>query len=202
MDVLLVLGCVIALVVPTLLGVGISLFLERFLGRRAYIVGAVLPLMMIAGFYAAYHILVRATACQPEGSLICEEPFATAFFLFLAVFLLALLANTAAQFAVYLALHPPSSPRAAPPTDGVPEALTRQETRGPASMPEAETEVVVVEEQPSEELAEQEQLYAGPLAPEISETQVVEPEIVEADERFAGPVAPPEDEEPRRAWRE
>jgi hypothetical protein len=106
MDALFSLVCIISLVVPAIVGVGIAFVLERYLGRWAYVAGGLLPVIVFAGLYTLYHIWIRATPCEPVGSLVCGEPLSIALFLFLVILLVVILANALAQGALYLFLQP------------------------------------------------------------------------------------------------
>lgn len=110
MDALLTLLCIVSLLVPAALGVGITFLLERFLGRWAYVAGGLLPVIVFTGLYTLYHIWIRATPCEPVGSLACGEPLSIAFFLFVAILIVVMLANALAQGALYLFLHPRETP--------------------------------------------------------------------------------------------
>lgn len=112
MDVLPVLLCCFALWLPMLLGLGISYYAERFLGRRAYLVGWLVPIILFITFYGLYHLWLRLLSCTPVERLICGEPFLNLFLLFACVLGVVMLANGAAQFALYLFVHR----RDAPPT--------------------------------------------------------------------------------------
>lgn len=105
MEILLVFLCCGSLVITTAFGLGITFVLERFLGIWAYVAGALIPVVIFTALYTLYHIYVRATPCEPVGSLVCGEPFIVAFFLFLAVAFVILLANVLAQTSLYFLLY-------------------------------------------------------------------------------------------------
>lgn len=105
MEILLVFLCCGSLLFTTALGVGVTLLLERFLGIWAYVAGALVPVILFTALYTLYHIYVRATPCEPVGSLSCGEPFIAAFFLFAGVAFFLLLANILAQASLYFLLY-------------------------------------------------------------------------------------------------
>lgn len=104
--------CLCAFLVPTAIGVGITLALEKYLGIWSYLVGWALPVILLVGLYAVYDVYMRATPCEPADSLACGEPLAYAFLLFIALMCLTVFANAFAQGAVYLFLR---ARRQAPP---------------------------------------------------------------------------------------
>lgn len=105
MEFMLAFLCCGALVLTTAFGAGVTYALERFLGGWAYVVGAVLPVIAFAAFYTVYYIWIRATPCEPAGSLACGEPFFVALLLFVGVAFFVLIANILAQTSLYLYLY-------------------------------------------------------------------------------------------------
>lgn len=104
MEILLAFLCCGSLLMTTAFGVGVTFVLERFLGIWAYVVGAILPVILFTALYTTYHIYVRSTPCEPAGSLACGQPFISAFFLFVGVAFFLLIANILAQTSLYLFL--------------------------------------------------------------------------------------------------
>src|SRR5262245_389843 len=102
MNVLFVPLCCVGLVLPMALGLGISFYAERFLGRRAYVVGWLVPIFIFVTLYGLYHLWLRLLSCTPVNRLICGEPFLYIFLLFTAVLAILMLANGASLFALYL----------------------------------------------------------------------------------------------------
>ncbi len=97
--------CLCAFFVPTAVGVGITLLLEKYLGVWSYLVGWALPVILLVGLYAVYDVYMRATPCEPAESLACGEPLAYALLLFIALLCLTVFANAFAQGAVYFYLR-------------------------------------------------------------------------------------------------
>lgn len=112
MDVLLALFCCVALVVGMGAGVGVTFYAEKFFGRRAYLVGWLVPILLFGAFYAIYHLWLRLLSCTPDTRLICGEPVQNLFLLFGIVLCVIMLANAAAQISLYLFRHPPAAPLA------------------------------------------------------------------------------------------
>ncbi|MBI4673315.1 MAG: hypothetical protein HY741_16820 [Chloroflexi bacterium] len=115
MDLFLSLLCFGAFFVPTFIGVGVTLLVEKYLGVWAYLVGWALPVILLIGLYAVYDVYLRATPCEPAASLACGEPLAYAFVLFIALLCLTVFANALAQGAVYFFLRARRQPVAATP---------------------------------------------------------------------------------------
>jgi hypothetical protein len=105
MDALFVLGCLCAVFVPVILGLGLSYIFERYIGGWAFVVGTLASLILFAGLYTVNFIWTKATGCEPADSLACGEPFIGAFALFFGVILFVALATAAAQFAFYVFLN-------------------------------------------------------------------------------------------------
>ncbi len=91
-----------AVLVPTALGVGVTLLLKRFIGGWAYMVGWLLPLIALFALYLAYALWMRATPCEPAGSLACGELVAYVLIIFVSVLGLTAVVNTIAQVAMFL----------------------------------------------------------------------------------------------------
>ncbi len=113
MDVLFALLCGVALVLSMGVGVGVTFYAEKFWGRRAYLVGWLVPIFLFATLYALYHLWLRLLSCTPTER-VCGEPFQTLALIFVAVLCVVMLANASAQFSLYLfrhrrALQPPVS---------------------------------------------------------------------------------------------
>ena len=94
-----------ALLVPTALGVGVTLLLKRFIGGWAYVVGWFFPLIALFGLYMAFVLRMRATPCEPAGSLACGELVAYALMLLVGVLGLTVVVNTIAHVAMFLFLR-------------------------------------------------------------------------------------------------
>jgi hypothetical protein len=86
MDSLISFLCLCSFFVPSAFGVGLTLLLERSFGVRAYWIGWLLPLILLTGLYGADILWMRATPCEPAGSLECGEPAAYALILFVGTF--------------------------------------------------------------------------------------------------------------------
>jgi hypothetical protein len=103
MEWLIALLCLCTIFVPPLIGVGIALIAQRYIGRWAYALGWLLPTLVIITAYAAYDAALRVIPCTaPEDSLACGNPVANAFLLFVGMLCVIALANACAQGAVYL----------------------------------------------------------------------------------------------------
>ena len=94
-----------AVLVPTALGIGVTLLLKRFIGVWAYVVGWLFPLIVLFGLYMAFALRMRATPCEPVGSLACGELVAYTLIVFVGVLSLAAVANAIAQVAMFLFLR-------------------------------------------------------------------------------------------------
>lgn len=105
MDSLISFLCLCSFFVPTAFGVGITLLLERSIGVWAYLVGWLLPLILLIGLYVAYALWMRATPCEPAGSLGCGEAAAYTLILFIGIFALTAIVNAIAQAAMFLVLR-------------------------------------------------------------------------------------------------
>lgn len=103
--------CLCALFVPTLVGVGITFLTERHIGRWAYVLGWLLPVIILVIFYGAYDIALRVTPCFPADSLACGQPLAGAFLFFVGLVCITVIANALAQIAVYLYLNSQRPPQ-------------------------------------------------------------------------------------------
>lgn len=97
--------CVCLIFTPPLLGAGITLLTEKWLGLWAYAVGWATPVILVSGAYALYDVALRLMACEPADGLACGEPLASAFVFSVAWLCVILLANFFAQVAVYLFLY-------------------------------------------------------------------------------------------------
>ena len=97
--------CLCVLFMPTVFGVAITLIFERWLGVVAYVLGWLVPIIALITLYILYDIWIRATPCEPTGSLACGEPLAYALILFVAVLCLTALANALAQVAAFFFLQ-------------------------------------------------------------------------------------------------
>ncbi len=145
MDLLFVIGCLCALIVPVLLGLAISYIFERYIGGWAFVAGTIIPVILVATLYTVNFIWTRAMGCEPVGSLACGEPFVTAFILFLGVMLFVTLANAAAQFAFYVFLNNLRNPP-------FPAAATYQPAPVPGyptQPPQAETSPEIAQQDPA-----------------------------------------------------
>jgi hypothetical protein len=94
--------CCFTLLISAAIGAAISFFGERYAGRWAYVIGWFVPVAILGLAYILYFAYVRATPCQPVGSLSCGEPLIAAFGLFTGVLCLTALGNAVAQLAVYM----------------------------------------------------------------------------------------------------
>ena len=97
MDSLISFLCLCSFFVPSVFGVGLSLLFERSFGVRAYLIGWLLPLILLVGLYVADLLWTWATLCEPAGSLECGEPAAYALILFVGTFFLTASVNTVAK---------------------------------------------------------------------------------------------------------
>lgn len=102
MNTLISVLCLAGLLLPTALGVGITVLLRRAIGGWAHLVGWILPVILLIGLYAAIDLWTRATPCEPPGTLRCGEPAGYALILFVAILALTVVANTIAQAAMFL----------------------------------------------------------------------------------------------------
>jgi hypothetical protein len=102
MDSLISFLCLCTFFVPTAFGIGITLLLKRSIGDWAYLTGWLLPPIVLAGLYGIYFLWMRATPCEPAGSLQCGEPAAYALILFMGIFILTAIANTFARGGLFL----------------------------------------------------------------------------------------------------
>jgi hypothetical protein len=97
--------CLGSLFVPTALGVGLALALHRRLGGWAYLVGYALPPVGLVALYALYLAMVRATPCEPAGSLACGETVGYALVIFLAFMALTIVLGAVAQLVLFIILR-------------------------------------------------------------------------------------------------
>jgi len=97
--------CLCSFFVPTVFGVGITLFWERSTGGWAYLIGWFLPLILLLGLYVADILWMRATPCEPAASLACGESAAYTLILFIGIFALTAIVNAIAQGAMFLVLR-------------------------------------------------------------------------------------------------
>lgn len=104
MEWLIALLCLCSIFSPSLLGVGITLLAERQIGRWAYALGWLLPVIVLATCYGGYDAALRLIPCEPAQSLACGEPLASAFLLLVGMICITMIANALAQGAVYLFL--------------------------------------------------------------------------------------------------
>lgn len=101
MDSLISFLCLYSFFVPSAFGVGLTLLLERSFGLRAYWIGWLLPLILLAGLYGADVLWTWATPCEPARSLKCGEPAAYTLILFVGTFFLTAVVNGIAQAALF-----------------------------------------------------------------------------------------------------
>ncbi|MFN8454171.1 MAG: hypothetical protein U0401_05765 [Anaerolineae bacterium] len=101
MDSLISWLCLCSFFTPSAFGVGVTWFLEKSLGGRAYWVGWLLPLLGLVGLFGAWFLRMRATPCEPVGSLECGEPAAYTLILFVGTFILTAIVNAIAQVALF-----------------------------------------------------------------------------------------------------
>ncbi len=94
-----------ACLVPTALGIGVTLLLKRSIGVWAYVVGWLFPLIVLLGLYMAFALRMRAMPCEPAGSLACGEFVAYTLILFVGVLGLTAVVNAIAQLAMFLFLR-------------------------------------------------------------------------------------------------
>lgn len=97
--------CLWALFGPSLIGIGITLMAERQIGRWAYALGWLLPVIVLATCYGGYDALLRLISCEPAQSLACGEPIASAFLLLVGMICITMIANALAQGAVFMFLR-------------------------------------------------------------------------------------------------
>lgn len=97
--------CVGLVFATPLIGVGITLLTEKWLGLWAYALGWAVPVILVSGAYALYDIALRLTPCEPADGLSCGEPLASAFVFMVTWLCVILIANFLAQLAVYLFLY-------------------------------------------------------------------------------------------------
>ncbi len=101
MDTLISCLCLASFFVPSAFGVGLTLFLEKSFGGRAYWIGWLLPLILLAGLYGAEVLRMGATPCEPVESLKCGEQAAYTLILFVGTFFLTAIVNGLAQAALF-----------------------------------------------------------------------------------------------------
>ncbi len=114
MDSLISFLCLCSFFVPTAFGLGLTLLLERFFGVRAYLIGWLLPLILLVGLYVAEVLWTWATPCEPVGSLECGEPAAYALILFIGILSLTAIVNAIAQATLFWFLRARRQARSMP----------------------------------------------------------------------------------------
>lgn len=97
--------CLCSLFVPTAIGVGLTLILHPRLGGWAYLVGYGLPPVGLVALYALYLAMVRATPCEPAGSLACGETTGYALVIFLAGMAPTIVVGAIAQLVLFFILR-------------------------------------------------------------------------------------------------
>lgn len=105
MEWVIALLCLWALFGPSLIGIGITLMAERQIGRWAYALGWLLPVIVLATCYGGYDAVLRVIPCEPAQSLACGEPVASAFLLLVGMICITMIANALAQGAVFMFLR-------------------------------------------------------------------------------------------------
>jgi hypothetical protein len=105
MDSLISFLCLCSFFMPSAFGVGVTLFLEKSFGGRAYWIGWLLPLIVLAGLFGALVLWTWAIPCEPAGSLACGEQAAYELILFIGIFALTAIVNAIAQGAMFLVLR-------------------------------------------------------------------------------------------------
>jgi hypothetical protein len=97
--------CLCTIFVPVLLGVGLTLLAERQIGRWAYLLGGLLPVIVLFILYGAYDVALRVTGCEPADSLACGQPLAAAFLFSVGFLCVTIIASALAQAAVFFFLN-------------------------------------------------------------------------------------------------
>ncbi len=105
LEILIACLCTCLVFVTPLLGIGITLFTEKWLGLFAYVIGGAVPILLVGGAYALYDVSLRVMPCTPADRLACGEPLPYAFAFLVSWLCVIILANVLAQAALYFYLY-------------------------------------------------------------------------------------------------